>query len=194
MKGICFIKRVFSLLIITTLLFTLCACKKDTGNWDSGSIYTYDVYNSDGVPSNIMLYNSGCSYDLAGDGTLTFSYKNGKSATFPVKIPKLYTEQRNFYFVYISVHKTSVAYFDEHNKLKITYSEDMGKTWVDAQSISPQQLTEDFPAKVNINLFSLAWMGFTSEYDGWIIFGSEVRLGSQWHALYTTKDGGKTWE
>ena len=191
MKMKFFIKKVSSLLLITMLLFTLCSCKKDTGNWDSGSIYTGDMYYSDVPRLKTILYNSGCTYDLAEDGTLTFSYENGKySSVFPVKIPKVFTDHNTFCSVYISTHKIAVAYLDKDYQFHIAYSDDMGKTWIYAQSITPQELTgEGLPVKFKLNTFSHAWMGFTSEYNGWIILASNRALGREWHALYTTKDG-----
>ena len=161
------------------------------GGWDSGTIYS-DFHSSTGPAA--VLYNSGAVYNLESDGTLTFTYADHSQEVFPAKIPT--TDPNAPYFtpsVYISPNRAAVAYVDNDGQFKLTYSNDKGKTWMDAQSFTPDTAPDITGSLVKLSGFYGAYLGFTSENDGWLLFYTDLALGTQKHSLYTTSDGGKTW-
>ena len=130
--------------------------------------------------------DSGCSYSLGKDGSVTFSYEKGaKTAKAPLKLfttsndgnPK---EENTGFF--ISPERTAIAYGDPQNGGAITVltSDDSGAAWDTAH------ISYDKP---------VTWvkLGFTTKNDGWLIACSFVAMGQEEHALFKTGDGGRTW-
>jgi len=161
------------------------------GDWDSGTIYS-DFLSLTGPAA--VLYNSGAVYNLGTDGLLTFTYQDHTQAVFPVKIPT--ADPSAPYFtpsVYVSLNRAAIAYVNKDGQFKLTYSDDKGKTWTDAQSFTPDEAPDITGRLEKLSGFYGAYLGFTSKNDGWLLFYTDLALGTQKHALYTTNDGGKTW-
>lgn len=130
--------------------------------------------------------DSGCSYSLGKDGTVTLSYeKDAKTARAPLK---LYTASDdgnpnagNTGF-FISPERIAIAYGDPQNDGSITVltSGDSGATWDTAH------ISYDKP---------VTWvkLGFTTKNNGWLIACSFIAMGQEEHGLFKTDDGGKTW-
>jgi len=161
------------------------------GDWDSGTIYS-DFHSSTGPAA--VLYNSGAVYNLDSDGILTFTYQDHAQAVFPEKIPTASSSAPYFTpSIYVSQNRAAVAYVDKDRQLRLAYSDDNGKTWTDAQSFTPDEAPGITGSAVKLSGFYGAYLGFTSKNDGWLLLYTDMALGTQKHALYTTSDGGKTW-
>lgn len=143
-----------------------------------------------------ILYNAGITYTLSKDGSLVFSYKNkNQTISFPYKINRTHNPCQPG--VYASEGRLAVAYCNDKNQFTIAYSNDKGKTWRFAKSI-----TQNFTGKgmyagqlisVNDSDLDAASIGFTSSNDGWCVLKGNNACGSECHAIFTTKDGGQNW-
>jgi len=134
------------------------------GEWESGTIYS-DFHSSTGPAT--VLYNSGAVYNLESDGTLTFTYADHTKAVFPAKIPS--QDPSAPYFtpsVYISPNRAAVAYEDNDGQFKLTYSNDKGKTWTDAQCFTSDSAPDITGSPQALSGFYGAYLGFTSTNDG----------------------------
>jgi hypothetical protein len=174
------------------------------GAWNSGTMYQWFGDFGDMLSTPILVYNTGNTYNLKADGTLTFSYENGKyTATFPNKTPlppPIHTGTTNMFMpcVYISQNRTAVAFVDNNLQFKLMISNDMGKTWFTATfSDQPRKIYEkifNFPENSNdAYFFEIANLGFTSKNDGWLILTSPPAAGSEQSIIYKTDDGGNIW-
>jgi photosystem II stability/assembly factor-like uncharacterized protein len=84
---------------------------------------------------------------------------------------------------YISEGRTAFIYGGESGRVKITTTDNKGKSWY-ASEISNKGL-DDFYAN--------EYIGFTSEQQGYVVLTSSVAMGHQENNIYETSDGCKTW-
>lgn len=135
---------------------------------------------------NISLPDNGNSYSFTDD-RLVISYNKGAvPAEVPLTIDPGDPAAQDQTGIYISREKTAVAYNSLNNpqKVEVLISDDMGQTW-DTYTVEGTETKEDF--------FYDKLIGFTTRKDGWLVLGGSVSTGHQYHYIYLTADGGKTW-
>jgi len=135
---------------------------------------------------NISLLDSGNSYSFTND-KLVISYNKGAvSAEVPLTIDPSDPAAQEQIGIYVSKEKTAVAYHSLNNpgKVEVLISDDMGQTW-NTYPVEGTETKKDF--------FYDKLIGFTTRKDGWLVLGGSVSTGHQYHYIYLTADGGKTW-
>jgi beta-lactamase regulating signal transducer with metallopeptidase domain/photosystem II stability/assembly factor-like uncharacterized protein len=187
---------VFVVLLIGAVFFTVnpfASANISSGHLDS--IARNDEFNdqiNSYIVNNSKINNTGNSYKLSSDGTLTFTYDKGKySSKLPVK---LNPERSGFC---VSSYKTAVAYIADDNKsVKIIYSDDMGKTWRNSEPILPSLDYYSFTGKDFTSFESIyeIFIDFPTSKCGYIFIGVPTAMGTQnTRDMFKTTDGGRTW-
>ncbi len=141
---------------------------------------------SEELIDNISLLDSGNSYAFT-NGKMVISYNRGAvSAEVPLTIDPGDQAAHDQTGIYISREKTAVAYnsLNDPRKVEVFVSDDMGQTW-NAYPVEG--------AETKNEVFNTKFIGFTTRKDGWLVLGGSVSTGHQYHYIYLTADGGKTW-
>lgn len=159
-----------------------------------------DSSGSEGTPSNSFTadgtaysrkmdgtifnwHDTGCSYSLDAEGNVLLSYNNGaNTGKAPLTLQPGGSISSDTVGFYISSEKTAIAYGDAAGTVTVLTSDDMGKTWNNAN--------------IPLNDATASWncIGFTSQNDGWLVICSFVGMGQEQHYIYMTSNGGKTWK
>ena len=162
-----------SVVLITVFSGLFVACQND----NTASVELID---------NISLLDSGNSYSFT-NGKLVISYDKGAvPAEVPLTIDPSDPQAQHQLGIYISKEKTAVAYnsLNDPGKVEVLISDDMGQTWNTYHVEGTETKNEVFNTKL---------IGFTTRKDGWLVLGGSVSTGHQYHYIYLTADGGKTW-
>ena len=187
---------IFVIMLVGAVFFTtkpFSSVNISSGHIDSIAINNAfnDQINSY-IVNNSKINNTGNSYKLSSDGTLTFTYDKGKySSKLPVKL----NPERSG--LCVSSYKTAVAYIADDNKsVKIIYSDDMGKTWKNSDPILPSLDYYSFTGKdfTSFGSFDEIFIDFPTSKCGYIFIGVGIVMGAQnTRDMFKTTDGGKTW-
>lgn len=151
----------------------------------SGLLISCRLKNSEepGLIDNVSLSGSGSTYSFDGD-KIMLKYENDKtSAVIDLLDTDKYYRGPDYTGVYISDEITAIAY-SKNNGTGIMISYDRGKTW------EKQTLDQ---TKTHQKVYLDKKIGFITKDDGWLVAGGDAGLGSQYHYIYETADGGKTW-
>lgn len=82
---------------------------------------------------------------------------------------------------YITKEKTAFVHGGHHTPVKVTMSDDEGKTW------------ETVTVGNDIDSRRLSFIGFTSQKHGYIVITGDRTMSFETNVVYQTNDGGKTW-
>lgn len=133
------------------------------------------------------------------DRRVSVTYDNGKTwADVPVVLESLLSENaltdlannvnENEFLeegsYYITPEKTAFVYGNKDSDVKVTISEDKGKSW---KTYEVQGSKDDYGYERKL-------VGFTSKNQGYVVLTTGVAMGHQENYIYETNDGGKTWK
>ena len=82
---------------------------------------------------------------------------------------------------YISKGKTAFVHGGHHSPVKVTMSDDEGKTW------------KTVTVGDDIDNRRLSFIGFTSQENGYIVITGDRTMSFETNVVYQTNDGGKIW-
>jgi len=144
----------------------------------------------------LLSQTTGCSYSINADGSVDFSYDNGKST---VTLPATPDMNGASFAVCMSPQKTAVAYIPaDQLSIQIKYSDDEGQTWNTSAPILPSLDYYSFTGRDFTSFSDFAVGTFLIDFPtadcGYILIGVGREMDSQnTRDMFKTTDGGKTW-
>lgn len=171
-------------IVIISIAFALIACFS-TRSKNQGQASARDIYNQ--LKAEI--------YYKIDNNELFISYDNGNTyvdtqLTIPQDIGSFFTRDN----IYISSNITAVV-IEVNTSAYIYVSNDKGATWTKTTLNSTEN--DKFITSMTYNpptlSFTEAFIGFSSDLNGWVVFGGDVAMGNENNFVFQTTDGGRTW-
>jgi hypothetical protein len=169
-------------LIISTI--ALIACFRNRAN-NQGQSSNQDIYNQLKAETYYRIDNN----------ELFISYDNGNTyvdtqLTIPQNIGSFFTRDN----IYISSNITAVV-LEVNTSAYIYVSKDKCTTWTKTTLNSAEN--DKFITSTTYNpptlSFAEAFIGFSSDMNGWVVFGGDIAMGNENNFVFQTTDGGQTW-
>ncbi|KWX77089.1 WD40/YVTN/BNR-like repeat-containing protein [Paenibacillus jilunlii] len=173
---------------IAAVVLIALSCMSITGIAESSeaAIKPGSVYTRNSAGEQVIAYNAGHSYALDKEGRVIISYNNGNSKVkAPLALKPGYDEESGVTVqgtgFFISTDITAIVYGGSRAiPVQVLITNDQGKTW------------NTYPVTKEL-IGTTKNIGFMTKNDGWMVLSRFNGMGSEYHYIYKTGDGGKTW-
>jgi len=201
-------------LISITLFLLVIACascsnyaEKTDGlqnSYSGSSISSAATAYSRKMNGTIINWNDvGCAYSIEESGGVALSYDDGAyTVNAPLSLPsgaRASDTNADRFGYFISEAKTAIAYERSSGSVEVLTTTDRGLTWS-----SGEVAYKETPTWTNIGS-AHTWMspdmtpswikvGFTTVDSGWMVVCYFTAMGTEYHDIFRSEDGGITWE
>lgn len=144
------------------------------------------VYTRNSAGEEVIAYNAGHTYALDKEGQVIISYSKGKlKVKAPVTLYDSGNEESGLTAggtgFFISTDKTAIVYGGARGlPVQVLISNNQGKSW------------NTYPVTKEL-IGTTKNIGFLTKNEGWMVLSRFNGMGSEYHYIYKTRDGGKTW-
>jgi len=180
-------KKSITIIITIVLIIStnaLIACSNNRSS-NQGQSSAKDIYNKLKAETYYKIDNN----------VLFISYDSGKTyidtqLTIPQNIGNFFTRDN----IYISNNITAVV-FEANTSADIYVSNDKCESWTKTTLNSIENDTFITSTTYNPPTLSFveAFIGFSSDLNGWVAFGGDVAMGNENNFVFQTTDGGQNW-